>query len=121
MVTHVVNKLEVVKYLTKVYGTNKADLLSIPDVGKKTSMMIIADFTLYNIKRHIAYHVFYSTLENENSDGMIERLRVIIEADGNTNTTSPTQEDDISIQDEIKEYCARIPKKTDYGYQYKLF
>ena len=43
MVTHVVNKLEVVKYLTKVYGTNKADLLSIPDVGKKTSMMIIAD------------------------------------------------------------------------------
>ena len=43
MVTHVVNKLEVVKYLTKVYGTNKADLLSIPDVGKKTSMMIIDD------------------------------------------------------------------------------
>ena len=77
--------------------------------------------TLYNIKRHIAYHVFYSTLENENSDGMIERLRVIIEAEGNTNTTSPSQEDDISIQDEIKEYCARIPKKTDYGYQYKLF
>jgi len=43
MVTHVVNKLEVVKYLTKVYGTNKADLLNIPDVGKKTSMMIIDD------------------------------------------------------------------------------
>ena len=55
MVTHVVNKLEVVKYLTKVYGTNKADLLSIPDVGKKTSMMIIAD--CYVIQYKEAYRL----------------------------------------------------------------
>ena len=52
---------------------------------------------------------------------MIEKLREIIEADGNTNTTSPRQEDDTSIKDEIKKYCARIPKQADYGYQYKLF
>ena len=42
MVTHVVNKLEVVKYLTNVYGTNKADLHDIPDVGKQTSMIILS-------------------------------------------------------------------------------
>ena len=39
MVTHVVNKLEVVKYLTNVYGTNKSDLGNIPAVGKKTSVI----------------------------------------------------------------------------------
>ena len=44
-----------------------------------------------------------------------------MEIEGNTNTTSPRQEDDISIKDEMKKYCARIPKQTDYGYQYKLF
>ena len=59
MVTHVVNKLEVVKYLTKVYGTNKADLLSIPDVGKKTSMMIIADFIQYKEAYRLPCILFY--------------------------------------------------------------
>ena len=43
IVTHVVNKLEVVKYLTKVYGTNKSDIHNIPAVGKTTSMIIIAN------------------------------------------------------------------------------
>ena len=52
---------------------------------------------------------------------MIEKLREIIETDGNTNTTSSRQEDDISIKDQMKKYCARIPKQADYGYQYKLF
>ena len=44
-----------------------------------------------------------------------------METEGNSNTTSPRQEDDISIRDEMKKYCARIPKQDDYGYQYKLF
>ena len=44
-----------------------------------------------------------------------------METEGNTNTTSPRQEDDISIKDEMKKYCARIPTQADYGYQYKLF
>ena len=43
MVTHVVNKLEVVKYLTKVYGTNKGDIQTIPADGKTTTMIIVAN------------------------------------------------------------------------------
>ena len=66
-------------------------------------------------------YVFHSTSEKDNSDGMIERLREIMETEENSNTTSPRQEDDISIKDEMKKYCARIPKQADYGYQYKLF
>ena len=52
---------------------------------------------------------------------MIERLREIMAAEENTNTTSPRQEDNISIKDEMKKYCARIQRQPDYGYQYKLF
>ena len=43
MVTHVVNKLEVVKYLTKVYGTNKGDIQTILADGKTTTMIIVAN------------------------------------------------------------------------------
>ena len=65
--------------------------------------------------------MFPSTSEKDNSDDMIERLREIMETEGNNNTTSLKQEDDISIKDEMKKYCARIPRQADYGYQYKLF
>ena len=54
MVTHVVNKLEVVKYLTKVYGTNKGDIHNIPAVGKTTRMIIIANHYIYCIV--LIYH-----------------------------------------------------------------
>ena len=124
MVTHVVNKLEVVKYLTKVYGTNKGDIHNIPAVGKTSSMIIIANhwwYWLYSFDVIDHTYVFHSTSEKDNSDDMIERLREIMETGGNNNTTSLKQEDDISIKDEMKKYCARIPKQADYGYQYKLF
>ena len=77
---------------------------------------------MYNFEYIIDHtYVFYSTPQKDNSDGMIERLREIMETEENSNTTSPRQEDDISIKDEMKKYCARIPKQADYGYQYKLF
>ena len=65
--------------------------------------------------------MFHSTSEKDNSDDIIERLREIMETGGNNNTPPLKQEDDISIKDEMKKYCARIPKQADYGYQYKLF
>ena len=77
---------------------------------------------MYNFEYIIDHtYVFYSTPQKDNSDGMIERLREIMETEENSNTTSPSQEDDISIRDEMTKYCARIPKQDDYGYQYKLF
>ena len=59
--------------------------------------------------------------KKDNSDDMIERLREFMETEGNNNTTSLKQKDDISIKDEMKKYCAEIPKQADYAYQYKLF
>ena len=121
-----VNKMEVIQYLKKIYGPkmNEREQKSI-----KGTLIDFLDIIIFSIFIFLSIHfiitylfiIFFISSDSANLNEVIEKLTDIIEDQATSNDTLTMTNSTKDFQSTIDNYCEDISKTENDLYHFNLF